>query len=83
MEVFKLRDYSSDDRVTNKTDLLLFYSTSPWGVAGRESSEAEEAKWPAALSACEHRSPSLSPGSWVELRDSVPFWGPTALAAAV
>lgn len=41
MEVFKLRDYSSDDRVTNKTDLLLFYSTSPWGVAGRESSEAE------------------------------------------
>lgn len=36
MEVFKLRDYSSDDRVTNTTDLLLLHRTLPWGVAGRK-----------------------------------------------
>jgi hypothetical protein len=53
MEVFKLRDYSSD---TGAVDLLLLYSILSWGVAGRESPEAEGSVWPAALSACEHRS---------------------------
>ena len=51
MEVFKLRDYSSD---TGAVDLLLLYSILSWGVAGRESPEAEGSVWPAALSACEH-----------------------------
>lgn len=83
MEVYKLKGYSRDGRAMDTADLLLLQSTPPWGVVATVVSKVEGVEWPAALSACGLRCPSLSPASWVELEDSVPFWGPTALAPAV
>lgn len=83
MGVYKLRGHSRDGRAVDTADLLRLYSTPPWGVVATEVSKVVGVEWPAALSACGLRCPSLSPASWAELEDSVPFWGPTALAPAV